>query len=159
MKRYLLLLLLFMQGCKTVQTLHEQESTREGTELSQEHIEMEETDFLSWSMDFIKENNIQFEKVVYDTTAPPDHEGNYPVKERITASDTGVANNKQAAKQESKADTTTNKETNKQESEQDNLIDKAEQNVQSKPQQWTKLIWAVVALLVVSLVIYNRLKR
>lgn len=148
-----------MTGCKTINSEVEQQHQQEVTESIQEQEDYNQSDFLTWTSRVLKQNALKLELLKYDTSKPPDEQGNYPVKEKLTITDDSQEDHSTEGQNEINTDI--KKESIKEITDkiQDNTTDKLEQNTQSKPQQWTKLIWAVVAILVVGFVIYKKIKK
>jgi len=159
MNRVLLILLVLLFSCKTTKSSLENNTATERVESADEQILFNKNDLLVWSSNALKQKDINLERLVYDTSKPPDADGNYPLQEKLTITDNSKEDLSSSAKNDISSDLTIDANKESADKTQENTTDKQEQNIQSKPQQWTKLVWAVVALLVVGFVIYKRIKK
>ena len=82
MNRILLILFVLLFSCKTTKSSLENNTTTERVESSNEQVFFNKNDLLIWSSNALKQKDINLERLVYDTSKPPDAQGNYPIQEK-----------------------------------------------------------------------------
>lgn len=157
---YILLIALLCQGCKTSSSVSRDHHVGVKTTSYQGQSEFENKRGLTTELmqQILQDRSLKF--TVYDTSKPLDSitkqyptimVGEYSNKDIINS------NNKE---QEQEDTSLANKEELKQKEENTSDSEKSiEKNKKTKVEQSTSLLWAIVALLVVGLFIYKRIKK
>ena len=157
---YILLIALLCQGCKTSSSVSRDHHVGVKTTSYQGQNEFENKRELTTELmqQILQDRSLKF--TVYDTSKPKDTttqqhptlmEGEYSNKDIINS------NNKE---QEQEDTSLANKEGLKQKEENTTDSEKTiDKNKKTKVEQSTSLLWAIVALMVVGLFIYNRIKK
>lgn len=157
---YILLIALLCQGCKTTSSVSRDHHVGVKTTSYQGKSELENKRELTTELmqQILQDRSLKF--TVYDTSKPKDTttqqhptlmEGEYSNKDIINS------NNKE---QEQEDTSLASKEELKQNEENTTDSEKSiEKNKKTKVEQSTSLLWAIVALLVVGLFIYKRIKK
>ena len=157
---YILLIALLCQGCKTTSTRSRDHHVGVKTTSYQGQSELENKRELTTELmqQILQDRRLKF--TIYDTSKPLDSitkqyptimVGEYSNKDIINS------NNKE---QEQEDTSLASKEELKQKEENTTDSEKTiDKNKKTKVEQSTSLLWAIVALLVVGLFIYNRIKK
>lgn len=157
---YILLIALLCQGCKTSSSVSRDHHVGVKTTSYQGQSELDNKRELTTELmqQILQDRSLKF--TVYDTSKPKDTttqqhptlmEGEYSNKDIINS------NNKETEQEDTSL---ANKEELKQKEENTSDSEKSiEKNKKTKVEQSTSLLWAIVALLVVGLFIYKRIKK
>lgn len=157
---YILLISLLCQGCKTSSSVSRDHHVGVKTTSYQGQSELENNRELTTELmqQILQDRNLKF--TIYDTSKPLDSitkqyptimVGEYSNKDIINS------NNKETEQEDTSL---VSKEELKEKEENTSDSEKSiEKNKKTKVEQSTSLLWAIVALLVVGLFIYKRIKK